>query len=88
MVKAGNMDDILDEYSKINNLRYAIKFGLLKSREIGTNDVEIYFLHALSKERARTELEKRIRDYPVNSEAWISYKWLLDSLDDSETEKR
>jgi hypothetical protein len=85
-VKAGGMD-ILDEYSKISTLHTAIKAGFLKSAEIGTDNVEIAFLHALSKERARKELEKRMKDYPVDSESFKAYKWLLDNLDDPEPKK-
>lgn len=86
-VKAGGMD-ILDEYSKISSLHVAIKSGFLKSEEIGTNNVEIAFLHALSKERARKELEKRMSDYPVDSESFKAYKWLLENLDDPTPEKK
>lgn len=83
MIKAGDMD-ILDEYSKITNLRTSIKFGLIRSNEIGSNDVEISLLHTLSKERARTEIEKRMKDFPANSESFKSYQWLLHNLDDPE----
>lgn len=86
-VKAGGMD-ILDEYSKISILYNLIKAGFLKSEEIGTDNVEIAFLHALSKERARKELEKRMKGYPVDSESFKTYKWLLDNLDDPEPKKK
>ena len=79
-VKAGDMD-ILDEYSTISTLRTAIKSGFLSSDEIGTNNLEIAFLYELSKERVRTELVKRMKDHPVDSQSFNEYKWLLENLD-------
>jgi len=79
-VKAGGMD-VLDEYSKISTLHTAIKSGFVKSAEIGANDVEVTFLYVLSKERARKELEKRMKDHPEDSESFKVYKWLLENLD-------
>jgi len=73
--------DVLDEYSKISTLHTAIKSGFVKSAEIGANDVEVTFLYVLSKERARKELEKRMKDHPEDSESFKVYKWLLENLD-------
>lgn len=85
-VKSGGLD-VLDEHSKISNLRTAIKLGFLKSAEIGTNDIEIFFLHALSKERARKELEKRMKEYRSDPVSLKAYQWLLDNLDDPDPNK-